>query len=179
MNLYLRKDGRYESRIPNGKKSDGKRSFIYVLARTKEKCIERVQDIRQNMTPSKSCKLTFNELYEEWFRSIQHRVKESTAANYSMKASKHILPFLGKISVSSVTTDDIYSFISEKQKKGLSSRYIADIIILIKTIFKYAVRTYQIFNSLDRIMLPKKKTPEVQLLDETEQNKAHHHRSKE
>ena len=36
MNLYLRKDGRYESRVPNGKKPDGKRAFIYVLARTKE-----------------------------------------------------------------------------------------------------------------------------------------------
>ena len=36
MNLYLRKDGRFESRIPNGKKPDGKRAFLYVLARTKE-----------------------------------------------------------------------------------------------------------------------------------------------
>ena len=171
MNLYLRKDGRYESRIPNGKKSDGKRSFLYVFAHAKEKCMERVQEIRWKMMPSKPCELTFNALYEEWFRSIQHRVKESTAANYAMKASKHILPFLGKNPVSSVTADDIYSFISEKQKEGFSSRYIADIIILIKTIFKYAVRTYQIFNPLDGIMLPKKKAPEIQLLDETEQNK--------
>ena len=64
MNLYLRKDGRYESRIPNGKKSDGKRSFIYVLARTKEKCIERVQKVRRKMTPGRSCKLTFNSSVE-------------------------------------------------------------------------------------------------------------------
>lgn len=47
MNLYLRKDGRFESRIPNGKKPDGKRAFLYVLARTKEQCIERVQAIYQ------------------------------------------------------------------------------------------------------------------------------------
>ena len=32
MNLYLRKDGRYESRVPNGKKTDEKRAFLYVLA---------------------------------------------------------------------------------------------------------------------------------------------------
>ena len=31
MNLYLRKDGRFESRIPNGKRSDGKRSFCTFL----------------------------------------------------------------------------------------------------------------------------------------------------
>ena len=47
MNLYLRKDGRYESRVPNGKKPDGKRAFLYVLARTKEQCIERVQAIHR------------------------------------------------------------------------------------------------------------------------------------
>lgn len=31
MNIYERKDGRFESRIPNGKKADGKRSFLYIL----------------------------------------------------------------------------------------------------------------------------------------------------
>ena len=66
--------------------------------------------------------------------------------------------------------EDIYQFISKKQKEGLSNRYITDIIILIKTIFKYAVRTYRIFNPLDGIILPKKKeAPEIQLLDEAEQ----------
>ena len=65
--------------------------------------------------------------------------------------------------------EDIYQFISKKQKEGLSNRYITDIIILIKTIFKYAVRTYRIFNPLDGIVLPKRKKPEIQLLDETEQ----------
>jgi len=58
MNLYLRKDGRYESRVPNGKKSDGKRAFLYVLARTKEQCIERVQAICQQNKPQGYCTLT-------------------------------------------------------------------------------------------------------------------------
>lgn len=51
MNLYLRKDGSYESRVPNGKKPDGKRAFLYVLARTQEQCIERVQAIYQQNRP--------------------------------------------------------------------------------------------------------------------------------
>jgi len=50
-------------------------------------------------------------------------------------------------------------------------RYVADIVILMKTIFKYAVRTYHIFNPLDDVSLPKKKSPEIQLLDEAEQVK--------
>lgn len=168
MNIYLRKDGRYESRIPTGKK-DGKRTFLYVLSRTKEECIERVQAICQRNRPHGTCPLTMADLFSEWHRSILHRVKESTAANYTMKADKHILPAFGDLPVGDITADRIYSFISEKKQAGFSPRYISDIVILMKTIFKYAVRTYQIFNPMDGIVLPKKKAAEIQLLDEDEQ----------
>lgn len=114
MNLYLRKDGRYESKVPNGRKSDGKRAFLYVLARTKEQCIERVQAICQQKRLQGYCSLTVSELFSEWHRSILHRVKESTAANYTMKADKHILPAFGDRVVSSVTTDHIYDFIADR-----------------------------------------------------------------
>ena len=169
MNLYLRKDGRFESRIPNGKRSDGKRSFLYVLARTREQCIERVQAICQGNRPHGTCTLTMADLFSEWHRSILHRVKESTAANYTMKADKHILPSFGSLPVGSITANHIYAFISEKQQAGFSPRYIADMVILMKSVFKYAVRTYQIVNPLDSVVLPKKKQPEIQLLDEAEQ----------
>lgn len=56
-----------------------------------------------------------------------------------------------------------------KQKQGLSNRYVADIIILMKSIFKYAVKIYHIFNPLDSVVLSKKKMPEIQILDEKEQ----------
>ncbi|MCR4851041.1 MAG: site-specific integrase, partial [Lachnospiraceae bacterium] len=140
MNLYLRKDGRFESRIPNGKRSDGKRAFLYVLARTKEQCIERVQAIKQRNHPQGICDLTMTDLFSEWHRSIIHRVKESTAANYIMKANKHILPAFGDLPVGEITADCIYSFISEKQQAGFAPRYIADMVVLMKSVFKYAVR---------------------------------------
>ena len=169
MNIYLRKDGRYESRVPNGKRKDGKRAFLYVLSRTKEECIARTQAIYQKNRPNGTCHLNIADLFSEWHRSILHRVKESTVANYTMKADKHILPAFGSLSVCDITSDRIYSFISEKQKAGFSTRYISDIVILMKTIFKYATRTYHIANPLEGIVLPKKKQPEIQLLDESEQ----------
>ena len=70
MNLYLRKDGRYESRVPNGKKPDGKRAFYMSFARTKEQCIERVQAIQRQHRPQGYCTLTVAELFSEWYRSI-------------------------------------------------------------------------------------------------------------
>ena len=142
---------------------------IYILARSKEQCIERVQAICQQNRPHEYCPLTVAELFYEWHHSILHRVKESTAANYTMKAEKHILPAFGDKPVSNVTANLIYDFIAEKQKAGFSQRYIADIVILIKTVFKYAVRTYQIFNPFEGVSLPKKRSPEIYLLDEAEQ----------
>ena len=88
-----------------------------------------------------------------------------------MKAQKHILPNFGDKSIDSIVQNDIYSFIEAKQKEGLSNRYVSDIIILMKTIYKYAVRTYHIFNPMDGVILPRNKTPEIDLLDETEQAK--------
>ncbi len=168
LNIYHRHYGRWEGRISRGKKN-GKRKFQYVLARTKEQCIEKMTAIRQSEHPQGKCLKTISELFNEWHCSILHRVKESTAANYTMKADKHILPVFGNKTVSAIVQEDIYAFISAKQKAGLSMRYIADIVILMKTIFKYAVRIYHIFNPMDGIILPKKKSPEIQLLDDAEQ----------
>ena len=82
MNLYLRKDGRYESRVPNGKKPDGKRAFLYVLARIKEQCIERVQAIHRQQRPQGYCALTVAKLFSEWYRSIIYYsiIKEKSIA---------------------------------------------------------------------------------------------------
>lgn len=145
-----------------------KRAFLYVLARTKEQCIERVQAIHRQHRPQGYCTLTVAELFSEWHRSIMHHVKKSTAANYTIKAGKHILPAFGNKAVSTLTADNIYDFIAEKQEAGFSPRYIVDIVILMKTISKHAVRPYQIYNPMDGIVLPKRKSPEIQLLDKAE-----------
>lgn len=95
MNLYLRKDGRYESRVPNGKKTDEKRAFLYVLARTKEQCIERVQAIHRQHRPQGYCTLTVAKLFSEWYRSIIYYsiIKEKSIAKstgYDRKNSRYI-----------------------------------------------------------------------------------------
>lgn len=66
MNIYERKDGRFESRIPNGKKPDGKRAFLYVLARTKEQCIERVQAIYRQHRPQGYCDTFSPQIASSW-----------------------------------------------------------------------------------------------------------------
>ena len=170
MNLYLRKDGRYESRVRNGKKPDGKRAFLYVLARTKEQCIERVQAICQQNRPQGYCALTVAELFSEWHRSILHRVKESTAANYTMKADKHILPEFGGLRYENLSAPMIQSFIQKKISSGLSAKYVSDIVIVFKTMAKYISRVHSFRNPLADVILPKSQQKEMHLLSEKQQN---------
>ena len=170
LNIYHRKDNRWEGRISRGKLENGKRKFQYVLRRTKEAVEQEMTRIYEEEQQASHCSRTISELFQEWHNSILYRVKESTAANYMMKATRHILPIFGDKQTDMLVQGDIYQFIAKKQKEGLSNRYITDIVILMKTLFKYAVRTYHITNPLDGIILPKKKKTEIQLLDEAEQN---------
>ena len=102
-----------------------------------------------------------------------HRIKESTTANYKLKADKHILPEFGYRLISEIVPSDIYSFIRKKQTDGLSNRYISDIIIMMKSIFKYGAMHYHIINPMDGIAMPKKRQTEIRLLNTEEQKSLH------
>ena len=65
----------------------------------------------------------------------------------------------------------IYQFIRKKEDSGLSNRYISDIPVLMKSVFKYAVRTYRIFNPMEGLVMPKKEKTEIRLLTEAEEKR--------
>lgn len=169
-NIYHRKDGRWEGRILKEKLTDGTRKYQYVFGRSREEVCNKIDNIR-NLEPISDCILTLSELFVEWTNSIRHRIKESTASNYAMKANKHILPVFGSKYLNEIRTTDVYAFIEEKKHNGLSNRYISDIIILMKTMFKYAKKMYHILNPLEDIELPRKKKTDIRVLDHKEQKK--------
>lgn len=170
-NIYFRKkDRRYEGRIYKGREKNGRRRFKYVFGRTRDEVCRKIDEI-SSVHSVELCNKTFYQIFDEWYKSIKHSIKESTAANYFMKAQKHIIPFFMEKNIDAVTSSDIYDFIEQKKKIGLSSRYISDMVILMKSIFKYAVKIYHIFNPMDEVSLSHKKATEIKLLDNDEQCK--------
>lgn len=111
---------------------------------------------------------TFNKIFYEWIEKKKFSVKESTIANYRFKWNKHIKPIFGMCLMSEVTTNDIFDFINEKISGGLSVKYVNDIIILMKAIYKYAELFYSINNKMTYIR-PLKDTPSVIKLLSNEQ----------
>lgn len=169
-NVYLRKDGRYEGRVFLDT-SGSKRKYHAFFGKTQDEVIAKMKKYHIDLISKTQIRKTFTEVYEEWFGTVTIRIKESTAANYILKADKHILPFFGQKCICKITNDDIYDFIRRKQQENLSNRYITDILVLMKSIFKYAYKTYKIDNIMDGIVMPKKHRAEIRILNDDEDKK--------
>lgn len=166
---YQRKDGRWECRLSMGS-MNGKRIYKSFYGNTAQEAEYRMMVFAQAEQSSPIVtEMTVRELASEWLYVTQNRIKESTGANYRMKLDKHILPAFGDKNCSMLTAKDIYSFIERKMRSGLSARYVADIIVLFKSIFRYACREYAIRNVLDSIIMPKSKKNEVKVFSKEQQ----------
>lgn len=170
LNIYKRKDGRFEGRITT-EIIDGKRKFKAFFGKTEEDVLSKMEKFRASLPQPTEKKLTLSSIFTEWFQSISYRVKDSTLANYLLKADKHILPAFGKQNITEIVQTSIYQFIRDKQNSGLSNRYITDILILMKSVFKYAARTYHAINPMEGLAMPKKQKAEIRLLTEAEERK--------
>ena len=169
---YQRKDGRYEARVPLGKDENGKRHYRSFYGNTAEEAEFKMLAAREPVAvPTDLTEMTVKELTMEYISTIKPRLKESSEANYRLKAEKHIIPAFGNMMCAMLRASDVYAFIENKLKSGLSSRYISDIIVLLKSVYRYASHVYGINNSLEGIVMPKRTKPEIVLLSKSEQSR--------
>ena len=79
-NIYKRKDGRFEGRVPIGHKEDGSLKYKFVYARTLSEVKEKMaqfQAVLQNQ-PVSALKLTVAEASRQWLSAAKLRVKPSS-----------------------------------------------------------------------------------------------------
>ena len=163
--LYKRRDGRWEYRVYHGKK-DGKRLFKSFYGRTPGEAVRRKEQFSRRCEEATAItEMTVRELLDEWLKVVSPNVKESTAANYHMKAHKHLIPAFGDIHCCDLTPGRVCGFIDAKMKAGLSARYLSDILGMLRSVYRYAARVYHIKNMTEGIMLPKKQRPDVRMPD--------------
>lgn len=168
--LYKRRDGRWECRVSLGKDENGKRKFRSFYGKTLEEAKTKAESSCESCTEDYAVtEMTVKELISEWLFSVSPRLKESTMSNYRMKAEKHLIPAFGERNCCSLGTKDVCFFIEKKLRSGLSPRYVTDIIVLFKSVFRYASRVYRIRNVLDGISAPKKTDPDIRILTPEEQ----------
>lgn len=170
-NIYKRKDGRWEGRYKVGYNDSGTAKYRSIYGKTYQSVKEKLVALKAvPVTRSSSCKLTVKVLFEEWLSAVKLKVKQSTYANYRMKADKHILPEFGGIRYDTLTVKMLHTFIDKKLSDGLSAKYVSDIVIVFKSMAKYISRVHGFSNPLADVILPKVTKKDMQLLSEIQQN---------
>ncbi|MDE7302992.1 MAG: site-specific integrase [Oscillospiraceae bacterium] len=173
LNIYRRKDGRWEGRYKNGFRADGKvrYSSVYGKSYSAVRIIldEKRAESQKSVSRRSSC--TVGELVDSWLFDLKNRVKESTYSNYCMKLRKHILPHFAQQKYSTLTADDLNAFTAEKIRSGLSEKYVADIIVLLKSVAKFGRKRYGYANMIEYAAIPRaSKISEKKLLTRSEQS---------
>ncbi len=166
-NITKRKDGRFMGRFIVGYSDDGKAIYQYVYGKTYEETEEKLMIGREIETRYLSGRtVSVKKVYDEWLNAVVNRVKVSTFANYKLKFEKHILPEFGDMSCTELSAGVINAFINRKLADGLSASYIRDIIVVFKTMLRYAQEEYRFDLSFKNIALPKcEKRQENKLAD--------------
>lgn len=169
-NIYKRKDGRWEGRYKCGYNDNGKMKYHSVYGHSYAEVRSKLAPLKASVTARYSaCNLTVKELFTEWLFAVKLRVKSSTYANYQMKIEKHILPEFSGQHFDSLTVQMINSYIQRKLDAGLSAKYVSDIVIVFKTMAKYAAKIHGFRNMLTDVTLPKVYRKEKPLLSSIQQ----------
>jgi len=109
----------------------------------------------QNITTSKECNKTFEQVYHEWYQSYINTVRESTWARTDAMFQNHILPALGKYRIRTITTvqcqkalNGWFSITTHNYKGWFNYTH---------AVFEYAiVQEYINENPTRRVIMPKK-----------------------
>lgn len=170
MNIYKRKDGRWEGRFYNGKRKNGKKKYSSVYGSSyteaKEKLVEKLSSLHTYTN-----KLTFSTCAANWLSDIEKRVKPSTFANYRFLLERHVLPYFERYTMQKLEGANVEQFISEKltdgklkSRSGLSKKYLKDIVSVVKQIAAYAERCHGIKNKIRYISAPKVNRAETEII---------------
>ena len=140
-NIRKRKDGRWEGRYTAGHDPEtGKAIYKNVLAKTQKECKEKLAAALEQtgkVDAHKTGQYTVGQWAETWFENYaKPSIRETTAAYYKNYIDKHIVPNIGKIKLSKLTTLDLQKFYNKAKAKGRVKRYegMKDLSLSNKTI---------------------------------------------
>lgn len=165
-NIYKRKDGRWEGRIYKGKKY--KSVYGKTCLQVKEKLIKVRKDFEEELSDND---MLFNELLSEWLKYKKKNIKESSYYCYKSKVCKHIMPFFERVRYSAINQEKIYEFISIKTDEGLKSKYISDMVVIIKSTVRWCCKQKGYVNRITSVTNIKISRSDPHLLSASEQKR--------
>lgn len=181
-NIYKRKDGRWEGRYKDGYKPDGSAKYSSVYGKTYSEAKAKLEERKTaKKAPQRSVNIKLCDVALEWLETAKIEVKESTYALYQRNVERHIIPLVGGLKLSQVTSQRLTAFVGDllangrcDGKGGLEPKTVQDICVLLGSILEFAKTEY---NANSALKLPTVKAPdkEMRVLSLDEQQKLENH----
>ena len=123
--VRLRKDGRWEGRVVIGYDDKGLPKTKNVLARTKGECVEKLNALKNVVTPTAAVKvrsdMPFGEWMTFWYETCcKPAVRPNTRTGYENNIRLYIRPRLGNVPLNKLTANDLQRFINWMRQDGRS-----------------------------------------------------------
>ena len=148
INIYKRKDGRWEARYVQSILPDGTKKYASVYARTYREAKERQLHCMQHVHLSKpnTPDMTLETLMWNWLNSVSNQVKLSTYLKYESMVRNHLTAGIGQLPARAVTGSMIDQLADEKLHghSPLSPKSINDLLVILGMAFTYAHEEYGI-----------------------------------
>jgi len=181
LNIYKRKDGRWEGRYSKGRKANGKKIYVsvygYKYSEVKEKLILlKAQYTNEEMITRPIFNGILTDWITHWIRDvIRPGIKPATYSSYQNKIRNHILPVLGNYQLDKLSQKDIQRFINDLGKKGLSPNSIRAVFRILDSALQKAVDTHVLLlNPCKEVTLPKRERVKIRALPLQEQKALEH-----
>lgn len=131
-----------------------------------------------NTTPQLTNTITFEYVTKLWLANRTNISKVSTINRYTNLVNNHILPYLGSVPLSELTTAQLQNYIYYLSQNGridhsggLSSKTISDIICIVKSILFYSEGLGYQHNCIPRYIKCRREKKEMRVLSQEEQRK--------
>jgi hypothetical protein len=183
-NIHKRKDGRWEARTIDFRRSDGKAHYKSVYApsytevKAKKDKAKAVPKVQRQLTSL----LTTEQLFLMWLDDKRVQVKESTHATYHQVIHGHLIPYFQGRKSSYLTNEAVNQFGKDKLdhgrldgRGGLSAKRVCDMLTILLQIVQYGEKKGAIAGFDYDIARPKTEWSELVVLTHNEQEKLLHH----
>lgn len=174
-NIFKRKDGRWEARYVKGRDHYGKIKYGFCYGKTYKEAKQKANRCKAAQIigfpiSTSPLKQPLSAFCDEWLRVNRSKYRESTLIKYTCIIEKHIKPQLGSYSPSKINEEVIGAF-TEKlvQEDGLSPKTTKDILMVFKSILKYAERQFPYGLQRVEINYPNISKKEMRVLSQEEQ----------
>ena len=168
--VYQRKDGRWVGTISLGSDSNGKRKRKTVYGASKREAQQKLRQIQTQVDLGhvvEPSSLTLQEYLTRWLEHVaKPRVAPSTYDRYGLHLKKHVIPHIGAVKLTKLTSYHVEQLYAVMATEGDSDWEIQKTGKVLSQALRDAVRSKLIqFNPAAEVPRPRPKKREIQCLN--------------